>query len=129
MSISNPTLAHFRHFSSLFTLSPLYICRESSTNQLLFMQNKPNLLNAQTNVSSFITKDYENERLYRHGKNKPNQTQFQTFCWGCHTEKIMFCNRLNGKCQLKIPPIASSTATKQSPRVIPSGAKRSRGIY
>jgi len=25
---------------------------------------------------------------------------FQTFCWGCHTEKIMFCNRLNGKCQL-----------------------------
>ena len=24
--------------------SPLYICRESSTNQLLFMQNKPNLV-------------------------------------------------------------------------------------
>ncbi len=44
MSIENPTLAHFRHFSSLFTLSPLYICREPSTNQLLFMQNKPNLV-------------------------------------------------------------------------------------
>ncbi len=46
MSIENPTLAHFRHFSSLFTNFPaykeaviyvpirhLYICRERSTNQ------------------------------------------------------------------------------------------------
>jgi len=29
----------------------------------LFMQNKPNLLDAQMNVGSVITKDYENERL------------------------------------------------------------------
>ena len=67
--IDNPTLsaaadlAHFRHFirrggfSLLFTYLPaykaadiyvpirhLYICREHSTNQLLFMQNKPNLV-------------------------------------------------------------------------------------
>ena len=41
----------------------------------LFMQNKPNLLNAQINVSSFITKDYENARLLGRRKNKPNQTQ------------------------------------------------------
>jgi len=27
------------------------------------MQNKPNLLNAQMNVTSFYTKDYENEHL------------------------------------------------------------------
>ncbi len=27
------------------------------------MQNKPNLLDAQMNVTSFYTKDYENERL------------------------------------------------------------------
>ena len=27
------------------------------------------------NVSSALTKDYENERLYRCGENKPNQTQ------------------------------------------------------
>jgi len=46
MSIENPTLAHFRHFSSLFTnlpaykalylrayKAPLYTCRESSTNR------------------------------------------------------------------------------------------------
>jgi len=37
-----------------------------------FMQNKPNLLNAQMNVTSIITKDYENVRLCRRGENKPN---------------------------------------------------------
>jgi hypothetical protein len=40
------------------------------------MQNKANLLNAQMNVTSAITKDYENKPLYGHGQNKPNQTQF-----------------------------------------------------
>jgi len=40
------------------------------------MQNKPNLLNAQMNVSKVLTKDYENVRLRRRGENKPNQTQF-----------------------------------------------------
>ena len=53
------------------------------------MQNKPNFLNAQINVSSFVTKDYENVHLLGRRKNKansnpikpnfkPNQTQFQT---------------------------------------------------
>ncbi len=42
------------------------------------MQNKPNLLYAQMNVSSVLTKYYENKRLSRCGENKPNQTQFQT---------------------------------------------------
>jgi len=36
------------------------------------MQNKPNLLDTQTNVSSVKTKDYENERLCRRGE---KQTQ------------------------------------------------------
>ena len=35
-------------------------------------QFKPNLLNAQMNISSVLTKDYENERLCRRGENKPN---------------------------------------------------------
>ncbi len=35
-------------------------------------QNKPNLLDAQMNVSSILTKDYENKRLCRRGENKPN---------------------------------------------------------
>ena len=38
-------------------------------------QNKANLLNAQMNATSFITKEYENERLCRLRENKPNQTR------------------------------------------------------
>ena len=71
-SIENPTLAHFRHFSSLFTPSPLYICREFSTNQLLFMQNKPNFQKAQMNVNLYNRTDYENKWQRRVRKNKPN---------------------------------------------------------
>ena len=36
------------------------------------MQNKPNLPNAQMNVTSSITKDYENVHLLGREKNKPN---------------------------------------------------------
>jgi len=39
----------------------LYICRESSTNRPIFMQNKPNLLDAQMNITSAITMNYINE--------------------------------------------------------------------
>jgi len=80
-SIKNPTLsaaadlAHFRHFSSLFTNSPLYICREPSTNQLLFMQNKPNSPNVQFYINIYDTKDYKNFIPLAGQKNKPNQTQ------------------------------------------------------
>ena len=42
----------------------------------LIMQNKPNLLYAQMNVSSVITKNYENSRLRRRAENKPKQNQF-----------------------------------------------------
>jgi len=41
------------------------------------MQNKPNLLDTQMNVSPFITKDYENKRLADMAKTKPKQSQFQ----------------------------------------------------
>jgi len=59
---------------------------------------KPNLLDAQMTVTLYITKDYENKSPRRLRKNKansnPKQSLFQTFCWGCRTEKIMSCNRL-----------------------------------
>ncbi len=76
-SIENPTLAHFRHFSSLFTNSPLYICRELSTNQLLFMQNKPNFRKSQMNVNIYNTTDYENKRNWTLGENKPNSNPIE----------------------------------------------------
>jgi len=42
------------------------------------MQNKPNLLNAQMNVSPFITKDYENDNTFRLPENKPNTNPIRT---------------------------------------------------
>jgi len=36
------------------------------------MQNKANFLDAQMNVNSFITKDYENKSNWTLGENKPN---------------------------------------------------------
>ncbi len=66
MSIENTTLAHFRHF--IF----LYICREFSTNQLFFMQNKPNFRKSQMNANLYNTTDYENKWPWRVRKNKPN---------------------------------------------------------
>ena len=59
-------------YASLFTLSSLYICREPSTNQLLFMQNKPNFRKSQMNANPYNTTDYENKWQRRVRKNKPN---------------------------------------------------------
>ncbi len=36
------------------------------------MQNKANLLDAQMNVTSVLTKDYENDNTFRLPENKPN---------------------------------------------------------
>ncbi len=41
----------------------------------LIMQNKPNLLHTQMDLSSVKTKHYENNRPRKRPKNKPNQTQ------------------------------------------------------
>jgi len=41
-------------------------------------QNKPNFRKARMNVSSVLTKDYENNHAFGLRENKPNQTQFQT---------------------------------------------------
>jgi len=38
----------------------------------LFLQNKPNLLDTQMNVSSVLTKDYENKSNWKLGENKAN---------------------------------------------------------
>ncbi len=89
-SIENPTLAHFRHFSSLFTPSHLYICREHSTNQLLFMQNKPNFKDAQINVNSYMKSKYEILDIWLSGKNKPNSNPILSAVGGFQKAKIAF---------------------------------------
>ncbi|HIJ51692.1 MAG TPA: hypothetical protein HPP66_00880 [Planctomycetes bacterium] len=76
-SIENQTLAHFRHFSSLFTnFSSTTV--ESALQIAHFMQNKPNFQKAQMNVSRVLTKDYEDETLGQRGKNKPNSKPIQS---------------------------------------------------
>jgi hypothetical protein len=60
------------------TTNFFYNCRESSTNRPSFLQNKANLLDTQTNVSSVKTRNYENKRFFRRRENKPKQSQFQT---------------------------------------------------
>ena len=56
----------------------LYNCRGSSTNRLLFMQNKPNFLRGQINATLFAAKDYENKWQRRVRKNKPKTNPIQT---------------------------------------------------
>ncbi len=71
MSIENPTLAHFRHFSSLFTNLPSTSV-EDPLQINLFMQNKPNFQKSQMNVNLCLTKNYENKSDWTIGQNKPN---------------------------------------------------------
>ena len=58
----------------------------------LIMQNKPNFLNAQMNVSSILTKDYENERLADAAKTNPKQTQYKP-----NTNPIQSQNKPNSR--------------------------------
>ncbi len=110
-TIENLTLAHFRHFSSLFTnLSaykaadiyvPIrhYICRESSTNQPLFMQNKPNFRKAQMSANAFSQMDYENISDWTLGQNKPNSNPIKPNCRkGKIDAKCVFTKDYEEKC-------------------------------
>ena len=59
------------------------------------MQNKPNLPNAQMNVSSILTKDYESERLCRCVQNKANQTQYKANTNPLQTQFPKYPNECN----------------------------------
>ena len=70
MSIENPTLAHFRHFSSLLTNFPFTLV-ENPLQIRPFMQNEPNFRKSQMNVNKVLTRNYEKRTLGEHGKNEP----------------------------------------------------------
>ncbi len=59
---------------SYFLLSALYICRESFTNPLLFMQNKANLLAPQNERNLFYNKELQRKPPFQP---PPKQTQFK----------------------------------------------------
>jgi hypothetical protein len=65
----NPTLAHFRHFSSLYT-NEYRVSRYES-----FLQNKPNFPAHQMNATSVKTMNYEQITMNSPNKNKAKQTQ------------------------------------------------------
>jgi len=77
ISIENPALVHFRHFSSLLTIFSIYICRDTSTNVMsalqinLFLQNEPNFRKSQVNVTAFITREYVQMDTWSIRKNEP----------------------------------------------------------
>jgi hypothetical protein len=64
------TEAHI--FPNLPKYPLLYICQPPSTNQPLFMQNKPNYLDSRMNISSVMTNHYEQKP---HLRPPPKQTQ------------------------------------------------------
>jgi len=84
MSIENPTLAHFRHFSSLFTNLRAYKAPSTLVeNPLqidLFMQNKPNSPNIQIPLTSFIIMIYTIFISLTKVKNKPNSNPIKPNC-------------------------------------------------
>jgi len=62
--------------AQLSAFAPLHLSRVLYKSTL-FLQNKPNLLNAQMNVTSFYTVDYENKRLADAAKTNPIQSQYK----------------------------------------------------
>ena len=84
LCIENQTLAHFRHFSSLYTNLPtLCLCASAPLNQPvqriitysqihLFMQNKANFGNDKMNITIVITNNYKKLSRWLRPKNKAN---------------------------------------------------------
>jgi len=58
-------------------IAPLHLSR-ALYKSTLFMQNKPNFLDALMNVNKVLTRDYEKKTLGEHGKNKPNTNPIKT---------------------------------------------------
>jgi len=50
-----------------------------ATRETVLCKTNPISVKPKVNVSSFLTKDYENESAFRVQENKPNQTQFGFF--------------------------------------------------
>jgi len=70
---SHPALKIFKCWVLQFCLFPFNFLLSKLINQFeSIMQNKPNLLNAQMNVTSFYAAVYENIANCKLGENKPN---------------------------------------------------------
>ena len=54
------------------------------------MQNKPNFKDAQMNVKSLLTMNYENKRDWTLGENKPNPSGLRCLLRSCRTDQTQF---------------------------------------
>ncbi len=75
MSTEAQTLANKRNVQK--STGPRTPAMSPGAPEDYYMQNKPNFRNAEMNITSAITKDYENIPPAKKCENKPNQTQFQ----------------------------------------------------
>jgi len=67
------------------------------------MQNKPNLLNAQMNVTSLITVDYENIANRKLGENKANTKPIKPNTMPIQTQSNPTCSELVEPISSRIP--------------------------
>ncbi len=70
MSVENPTLAHFRHFSSLLT-NEIRSTKEFVRKNKLFMQNEPKFRKVKFNVNKVLTREYVQLDTWSIRKNEP----------------------------------------------------------
>ncbi len=70
MSIENPTLAHFRHFSSLLT-NEIRSTKDYVRSYKLFLQNEPKFRKSQMSLSDLLIREYEQMDTWSIGKNEP----------------------------------------------------------
>ncbi len=92
MSIENPTIAHFRHFShfrhSVPRIFPTYCTILKGVRIITYFQtysiltNKANFWKAQMNVNIYYIKDYQNFIPLAGQKNKPNSNPIKA-CPAC----------------------------------------------
>jgi hypothetical protein len=76
MSINYPTLAHFRHFSSLYT--NLRSTLVENIRQITpFYAKQTQFQKWQKNINTYLTMRYENLDTLMGQKTKPKQTQFK----------------------------------------------------
>jgi len=80
MSVENPTLAHFRHFSSLLT-NEIRSTKDYVRKNKLFMQNKAKFQKVKSDVSDVLIREYVQMDTWSIRKNKaktnPKQTQYK----------------------------------------------------
>ena len=84
------------------------------------MQNKPNLLNTQMNVTKVLTREYKNNRLHRCAENKPNQSQCRSIPYlkFFNYPKISIKNVSTWKKLLTLLAILGNTRHKQKLRLL-----------